>query len=93
MSHRGDGPGTVAVVGAVLWFCATLAVGATMGHAAWLVDSGGEDDLASVDWQPLWTTALVWMAMLNVPVWIAGAIWWRRRRRLPNDLFPPTSRG
>lgn len=84
MSARGDGPGTVAVVGGLLWFLVTLALGATMGHAAWLAETGGTvTDLASVDWRPIWTTALAWMATLNVPVWIAGFVWWRRRAKRP----------
>ncbi|MEM1054760.1 MAG: hypothetical protein AAGI52_04485 [Bacteroidota bacterium] len=76
---RGDGPGTVALVGAVLWFCATLAIGLVISHAAWLAETDGTvNDLAAMDWRPIWTVALAWVATLNVPLWALG--WWRWRQ-------------
>lgn len=75
---RGDGPGTALVVGGALWFCVTLAIGGIAGHAAWLAETGGSEDLAAIDWRPLWTMALAWVVMLNVPVWALA--WWRWRR-------------
>ena len=76
---NGDGPGTTAIVGGVLWFCATVAIGAVMGHAAWMRETGGAvTDLARVDWRPIWTVALAWIATLNVPVWVLAWFRWRR---------------
>ena len=74
----GDSNATALVVAAVLWFCATLAIGALIGG---VVASAGEPAApADVDWGEMVSVAIAWVVFLNVPVWALAAHRWRQRR-------------
>ena len=74
---RGDGDVQARVVAAVLWFAVTVAIGGVVASASGV--GGSTADLAEVNWWAVGGVALVWVAVLNVPVWALA--WWRLRGR------------